>query len=131
MYIALHTALATNKFKKGKKVLVPSISFSATLAVVLYCELIPVFVDINEYDLNMNFCDLENKYSKDCVAIIPVHFGGHPCEMEKIIPWANKKKLIVIEDCAETCGGSYKGKNLGHGEILGVTALKRKDYDHR
>ena len=62
-------------------------------AVVLYCELIPVFVDINEYDLNMNFCDLENKYSKDCVAIIPVHFGGHPCEMEKIIPWANKKNL--------------------------------------
>ena len=67
---ALHTALAANKFKKGKKVLVPSISFSATAAVVLYCELIPVFVDINEYDLNMNFCDLENKYSKDCVAII-------------------------------------------------------------
>ena len=49
---ALHTALAANKFKKGKKVLVPSISFSATAAVVLYCELIPVFVDINEYDLN-------------------------------------------------------------------------------
>ena len=83
---ALHTALAVNKFKKRKKVLVPSISFSASAAVVLYCGLIPVFVDINEYDLNMNFQDLKNKYSKDCVAIIPVHFGGHHSEMEKIIP---------------------------------------------
>lgn len=123
---ALHTALAANKFKKGKKVLVPSISFSATAAVVLYCDLIPVFVDINEYDLNMNFHDLENKYSKDCVAIIPVHFGGHPCEMEKIIPWANKKKLIVIEDCAETCGGSYRGKKLGTWGDFGCYSFEEK-----
>ena len=42
---------------------------------------------------------------------MPVHFGGHPCEMDKIMQWARKKNLIVIEDCAETCGGYYKGKN--------------------
>ena len=110
---ALHIALASKKFKKKKKVLVPAMTFSATAAAALHNNLEPVFVDINEYDLNMNFEDLKKKYSKDCVAVIPVHVGGHPCEMEKIVPWAKRKKLLVIEDCAHTAGGVYKGKMLG------------------
>lgn len=110
---ALHIALASKNFKKKKKVLVPAMTFTATAAAALYNDLEPVFVDINEYDLNINFDDLKRKYSKDCVAVIPVHVGGHPCAMEKIIPWAKKKKLLVIEDCAHTAGGIYKGKTLG------------------
>lgn len=110
---ALHIALASKNFKKRKKVLVPAMTFTATAAAALYNDLEPVFVDINEYDLNINFDDLKRKYSKDCVAVIPVHVGGHPCAMEKIIPWAKKKKLLVIEDCAHTAGGIYKGKTLG------------------
>jgi len=110
---ALHIALASKNFKKKKKVLVPAMTFTATAAAALYCDLEPVFVDINEYDLNINFEDLKKKYSKDCVAVIPVHVGGHPCEMEKIIPWAKKKNLLVIEDCAHTAGGIYRGKMLG------------------
>ena len=88
---ALHIALASKNFKKKKKVLIPAMTFTATAAAALYCDLEPVFVDINEYDLNINFEDLKEKYCKDCVAVIPVHVGGHPCEMEKIIPWAKKK----------------------------------------
>ncbi len=110
---ALHLALASKKFKKKKKVLIPAMTFTATAAAVLYNNLEPVFVDINEYDLNINFEDLKNKYTKDCVAVIPVHVGGHPCEMEKIVPWAKKKKLLIIEDCAHTAGGVYRGKMLG------------------
>ena len=110
---ALHIALASKNFKKRKKVLIPAMTFTATAAAALYNDLEPVFVDINEYDLNINFEDLKRKYSKDCVAVIPVHVGGHPCAMEKIIPWAKKKKLLVIEDCAHTAGGIYKGKTLG------------------
>ena len=110
---ALHIALASKNFKKKKKVLVPAMTFTATAAAALYCGLEPVFVDINEYDLNMNFEDLKKKYSKDCVAVIPVHVGGHPCEMEKIVPWAKRRKLLVIEDCAHTTGGIYRGKTLG------------------
>ncbi len=123
---ALHLALLCNNFKKGKKVLVPAITFSATAAAVLYCDLIPVFVDINDNDLNLNFEDLKNKYTKDCVAVMPVHFGGHPCEMEKIMKWANKNKLVVIEDCAETCGGYYKGKKLGTWGHFGCFSFEEK-----
>jgi perosamine synthetase len=111
---ALHLSLKVNNFQKRKKVLVPSLTFSATAAAILYNDLIPVFVDINENDLNMSFEDLKKKYTKDCVAVMAVHFGGHPCKMDKIVPWAKKKKLIVIEDCAHTCGGTYKGKKLGN-----------------
>jgi len=123
---ALHVALAVNRFKKNKKVLVPAITFSATAAVALYCDLIPVFVDIDPKTLTMSFEDLKKKYSKDCVAVIPVHFGGQPCEMEKIIPWAKKKKLIVIEDCAQTCGGIYKGKKLGTWGDFGCFSFEEK-----
>ena len=107
---ALHLALLSQGFKKGKKVLVPSITFSATAASVLYCGLIPVFVDVNHDDLNINLDDLKKKYTKDCVALICVHMGGHLCSMDKIQPWARRKKLFLIEDCAETCGASFKGK---------------------
>ena len=110
---ALHLSLAVNNFKKGKKVLVPAMTFSASAASVLYCGLEPVFVDIDPKTLVMSFEDLQKKYTKDCVALIAVHFNGQPCEMEKIVPWARKKKLITIEDCAQTCGGDYKGKKLG------------------
>ena len=110
---ALHISLAVNNFKKDKKVLVPAMTFSASAASILYCNLKPVFVDIDPKTLIMSFDDLKKKYSKDCVAVIAVHFNGQPCEMEKIVPWAKRKGLVVIEDCAQTCGGNYKGKKLG------------------
>ena len=112
---ALHLAVLSQNFKKGKKILVPSITFSATAASVLYCGLEPKFVDINENDLTIDFEDLK-KILKDCVAVICVHMGGHPCKMEKIKPWA-KRKNFLIEDCAETCGSIYKNKKLVLGDI--------------
>ncbi len=110
---ALHLALLCNSFPKGKKVLVPSITFSATAASVLYCGLVPKFVDVNKENLTIDFDDLKKKYSKDCVAVICVHMGGHPSQMEKIKPWAKKKKLLLIEDSAESCGAVYRKKKIG------------------
>lgn len=110
---ALHLSLLVNNFKKKKKVLVPAMTFSASAASILYCDLQPVFVDIDPKTLVMSFDDLKKKYTRDCVAVIAVHFNGQPCEMEKIVPWSKKKNMIVIEDCAQTCGGDYKGKKLG------------------
>ena len=86
------STLAVNKFKPKKKVLVPSITFSASAAAALYCNLTPIFVDVEKDSLNLDFNDLKKKYTKDCVAVIAVHFGGHPCSMEKIVPWAKKKE---------------------------------------
>lgn len=123
---ALHIALAIHKFKKKKKVLVPCMTFSATAAAILYNDLEPVFVDINKDDLNISFEDLKRKYTKDCVAVMAVHFAGHPCKMDKIVPWAKKKNLIVIEDCAHTCGGTYKNKKLGTWGDFGCFSFEDK-----
>ena len=56
---------------------------------------------------------------------MPVHFGGHPCKMDEIVNWA-KKNVIVIEDCAETCGGYYKNKKLGTWGDYSCLVLKKK-----
>ena len=100
-------------------------TFSASAASILYCGLKPVFVDIDPKTLVMSFEDLKNKYSKECVAVIAVHFNGQPCEMEKIVPWA-KNKLVVIEDCAQTCGVIIREKNLAHGVIMDALVFKIK-----
>ena len=123
---ALHIALKVNNFKKKKKVLVPCMTFSASAASILYNDLEPIFVDINQHDLNLNFEDLKRKYTKDCVAVIAVHFAGHPCQMDKIVPWAKKKNLVVIEDCAHTCGSIYKNKKLGTWGDFGCFSFEDK-----
>lgn len=123
---ALDLSIKVNNFKKGKKILVPALTFTATAAVVLHNNLEPIFVDINKSNLNMSFEDLKKKYTKDCVGVMLVHFGGHPCEMEKIVPWCRKKNLIIIEDCAHVCGGEYLGKKLGSWGDYGCFSFEEK-----
>lgn len=110
---ALHLGLLAYNFPKKKKVLVPAMTFCSTANAAIYCDLEPVFVDINEHTLCIDFEDLKRKYTKDCVAVIPVHFGGHPAEMDKIVPFAHETNMKVVSDCAHVVGGVYKGKKLG------------------
>jgi perosamine synthetase len=123
---ALHLALAVFKFPEGKKVLVPSLTFSATASAVIYNRLIPVFVDSDPETLGISLEDLEKKYDKECVAVMPVHYAGHPVPMEKLVPWAKEKNLAVIEDCAHTAGGVYKGKVLGTWGDIGCYSFEEK-----
>jgi len=123
---ALHLALACFKFPEGKKVLVPSLTFSSTASAVLYNRLIPVFVDSDPVTLGLSQEDLEKKYDKDCVAVIPVHYAGHPVPMEKLVPWSRERGLKVIEDCAHTAGAMYKGRILGTWGDIGCYSFEEK-----
>jgi perosamine synthetase len=123
---ALHLALAAFHFPEGKKVLVPSLTFSSTASAILYNRLTPVFVDSDPITLGISLDDLERKYDSDCVAIIPVHYAGHPVPMELLIPWAKGKNIKVIEDCAHTAGGIYKGKMLGTWGDIGCYSFEEK-----
>lgn len=123
---ALHLALACFRFPEGKKVLVPSLTFASTATAVLYNRLIPVFVDSDPVTLGISLEDLEKKYDSDCVAVIPVHYAGHPVPMDKLVPWAESKGLKVIEDCAHTAGGLYKGKVLGRWGDIGCFSFEEK-----
>ena len=101
-------------------------TFSATASAILYEGLIPVFVDSSMETLGMDLNDLKNKYDEDCVAVMPVHFCGHPVEMDKLVPWAKEKGLKVIEDCAHTSGSLYKGKPLGGWGDIGCFSFEEK-----
>lgn len=123
---ALHLALSAYRFPEGKKVLVPALTFAATAMAVLYNRLIPVFVDVDEQTLGISLEDLERKVDKDCVAVMPVHFGGHPVPMDDLVAWAKSRGLKVIEDCAHTAGGKYKGKPLGTWGDIGCFSFEEK-----
>jgi len=60
-----------------------------------------------------------------------VHYAGHPVPMDILSPWAKEKGLKVIEDCAHTAGGVYKGKVLGTWEISDALVLRKEMHDNR
>ncbi|MGA1791510.1 MAG: DegT/DnrJ/EryC1/StrS family aminotransferase [bacterium] len=123
---ALHLALAAFRFPEGKKVLVPDITFASTAMAPLYNGLIPVLVDVDPETLSISLEDLGKKYDRDCVAVIPVHMGGHPVPMDRIMDFAGRKKLKVIEDCAHCAGGQYQGKRLGTWGDIGCFSFEEK-----
>ena len=123
---ALHLALAVYRFKKGKKVLVPAITFISTATAAIYNGLEPVFVDVDANTVTVSLEDLNRKVTKDCVAVIPVHFGGHPVEMDALLDFARTKGLIVIEDCAHCAGGVFKGRKLGTWGDVGCFSFEEK-----
>ena len=123
---ALHLALNAYNFKKGSEILVPAITFVSSAHAILYNNLVPVFVDVDPKTLCISIEDLNKKISKKSVAIIPVHMGGHPCDMEKIVEIAKNNNLRVIEDCAHNAGGLYKNKIVGTIGDLGCHSFEEK-----
>jgi perosamine synthetase len=123
---ALHLALMAYGFRPGSKVLVPAITFVSTATAVLYNHLKPVFVDVDPDTLSISMRDLETKLDSKCVALIPVHFGGHPVPMEQLMEIAKRHRLAVIEDCAHCAGGAYKGKKLGTWGDIGCFSFEEK-----
>ncbi len=123
---ALHLALMLFDFPPGKKVLVPSLTFASTATSILYNQLVPVFIDSDPENLGIDLDDMKNKYDEDVVAVIPVHYAGHPVPMDELMPWAKEKGIKVIEDCAHTAGGEYKGKALGTWGDVGCFSFEEK-----
>ncbi len=110
---ALHLSLIVAGVGPGDEVLVPSLTFVSTSHAVLYVGAKPIFVDVDRETLCMDPADLEGKITKNSRAVIPVHYGGHPADMDAIEEIAKKYKLFVIEDASHAAGSKYKGKMIG------------------
>jgi perosamine synthetase len=106
--------------------MVPAITFASTATAVLYNRLIPVFIDVDPVSSTIDLNDMESKYSKGCVAIMPVHFGGQPAPMDEVMKFAKSKGLAVIEDCAHCAGGDFKQKKLGTWGDIGCFSFEEK-----
>ncbi|MRS04988.1 DegT/DnrJ/EryC1/StrS family aminotransferase, partial [bacterium] len=107
-------------------VLIPAITFVATATAALYNQLEPVFVDVDRETLSMDLDDLQKKITSDCVAVMPVHLGGHPVQMDHLLEIARQHNLKVIEDCAHCAGGAYQGRKLGTWGDIGCFSFEEK-----
>ena len=107
---ALWVALKAAGISSGDEVIIPPYTFIATVTAVLMANATPAFVDIDPNTFNMDPNLIESAITDRTKAIIPVHIGGNPANMESIIDIADKRKLIIIEDAAQAHGSEYKNK---------------------
>jgi perosamine synthetase len=105
---ALHIACLAAGISKGDEVITSANTFSASANCVLYCGGRPVFADIEPTTALIDPIDIRKKLSERTKAIIPVHFAGHPVNMEEISEIAKENNLIIIEDAAHAIGAKYK-----------------------
>jgi perosamine synthetase len=110
---ALHLAMVLAGIKPGDEVIVPAQTFVATALVVVQQGATPVFADIKYNTGNIDPESAKKKITERTKAIIPVHWGGMPCDMDEILAIANDYNLIVIEDAAHAPGATYKGRTIG------------------
>jgi len=116
---ALKVALTAMDVGPGDEVLVPAFTFLATYEAVLEVGAVPVMCDIDD-TLNFDPNEIEKKMTKYTKAVIPVHMCGSAARIDKIIKIARQNKLLVLEDNAQGCGASFKGKKLGGLGDMGI-----------
>jgi perosamine synthetase len=110
---ALHLACKVLGLKRGDEVLLSSSTNMASAFAIDYCGAIPVPVDINIENWQMDVSQLENKINQKTKAIMVVHLFGHPVDMDPVVRIARKYNLKIIEDCAESPAVEYKKKKVG------------------
>lgn len=109
---ALICALTSLDLKIEDEVIMPSFTYFATAVAVIRSGGTPVIVNIDE-SLMIDPIEVEKAITKNTKAIIVVHMDGHPCDMLALKQISEKNNLILIEDTAQACGGSFHGKKLG------------------
>ena len=115
---ALNLALSLYDIK-DKEVILPSMTFVATANAVIMNGGKPVFIDIDKNTLNIDLEHLKSAITHKTKIILPVHFGGLSCEMDKIKSIAKKNNLKIVEDAAHAAGSKYKNAKIGsHGNAV-------------
>jgi perosamine synthetase len=110
---ALHLAVAAFDLKAGDEILVSASTNIATALAAYHNNLIPIPVDSEPHTWNLNLDLIEGLITPRTRAIIPVHLFGHPVDMDRLCEIARKHKLVVIEDCAESHGATFRDRKTG------------------
>lgn len=126
---ALHLALQVAGIGPGDEVLVPALTFVATANAVLYCGATPVFVDVyGPLRLHMDPADIERKITPRTKAIVPMHYGGYACDMDRIAEIAATHGLHIVEDAAHAPGTRFAGRPVGSiGELTCFSFFSNKN----
>jgi len=110
---ALETALRIAGVDPGDEVITTAMSFAATANVILRLGARPVFVDVELDTRNIDLAQVEAAITPRTRALLPVHFGGRPVDMERLYALAERHGLRVIEDAAHALGASWQGRRIG------------------
>ncbi len=110
---ALHALVKAYNFGPKDEIIVPSLTFIATANSALFVGAKPVFAEVEEKTFGLDPKKIEEKITKNTKAIMPIHFGGLPCQIKDIQKIAKKHKLILIEDAAQAMGAKIKNQKIG------------------
>lgn len=118
---ALHIALTALGIGPGDEVIVPTLTFCSTANVVVHLGARPVLVDVGE-DFNVPPEAIERAITPRTRAIIPVHYGGQPCDLEAIYAIAARYNLPIVEDAAHAVGATYQSHKIGSDSLRPATS---------
>ncbi len=110
---AMHLALDALGIRPGDEVIVPVYTFTATAAVIVHCGAQPVFVDVDPVTCNLDPAALEAALTPRTRAVMVVHFGGLPAEMDAILALTRPRSIPVVEDAAHAFPAYYRGQMIG------------------
>ncbi len=110
---AQHAALAAVGVGPGDEVIVPPLTFISTAYTVLLQRAVPIFADVDPGIIILDPADVRRKITPRTRAIVPVHWFGHPAEMDELASIAREHNLAIIEDCAHAYGTRYRGRPAG------------------
>jgi len=110
---AMHLALEALGVGPGDEVLVPTMTFASTAEVVIYLGAKPVLVDCHPETLCLDPAQFENARTGRTVAVMPMHYGGHPCQMDEILAWADRHGIHVVEDAAHAFPARWRDQTVG------------------
>ncbi len=110
---ALNTCVEALEIGAGDEVITSPYTDIGTISAVLFCRALPVFADLDRESFQLDPDEVEKKITEKTKAIIPVHIGGQPANMERIMNIAKKHNLVVIEDACQAHLTEYQGKKLG------------------
>jgi 8-amino-3,8-dideoxy-alpha-D-manno-octulosonate transaminase len=120
---ALLTAMSALSIGPGCEVIVPAYMWVATINAIVRHNAIPVLCEVDD-SFTMNPADLEKKITPRTRLIVPVHMSGAPSDMERIMEIANRCSIAVLEDCAQSNGGSFGGQKLGTLGAIGIYSFQ-------
>jgi dTDP-4-amino-4,6-dideoxygalactose transaminase len=110
------------ELKPGDEIIVPAYTFVASYSAAIFLGIVPVLAEIDN-SLTLDPDDIERRITPHTKAIMPVHMLGNPCDMDRIMAIARKHHLLVLEDCCQAAGASYKGKKVGTIGEIGAFSL--------
>ena len=111
--VALHFALLAIGISPGDEIIVPSLTYVASVNTIIQAGAIPVFVDSLAGTWQIDPTDVQRKITSKTRAIMAVHLYGHPCDMSSLVNICKEHQLLLIEDCAEALGSFFHDQHVG------------------